>query len=383
MRVAVNVEQLLYRTPGGIGRYTAQLVTLLPRLLPEDDVVPFTARHPAAHGRAGLPRPGVDPTPRRRHASCCRCPVRCSTTPGLAGPAPAAGAACRRLIHAPSVAVPPRGCPAGRHRPRCAPALSPRPSRPGAGVSTAGHPAAARRADLVITGSQAAADEMAATPPSRPIGSGWCPTAWTPMPSTRRARRGRPRPAGPRRAAVRALGRQPRAAQERRDPGGGHRPAAAPEPRRRLVRDVQLVLAGPGMARRPDLLSAADGPPSAPAASARARSTMRSCGRCTRARRVRLSKPARGLRAAGARGDGPGHRGGGADIPALREVAGGAARLVPPDDVDGWADALEELLADEPARRRLAAAGRERARGFAVTRAITGLRAVYRGGAGR
>ena len=29
-----------------------------------------------------------------------------------------------------------------------------------------------------------------------------------------------------------------------------------------------------------------------------------------------------------------------ADIPALREVAGDAARFVAPDDVDGWVDAI-------------------------------------------
>src|ERR1035437_7149419 len=45
VRVAVNVEQLLYRAPGGIGRYTARLVTLLPVVAPDVTVVPFTARH--------------------------------------------------------------------------------------------------------------------------------------------------------------------------------------------------------------------------------------------------------------------------------------------------------------------------------------------------
>src|ERR1700758_2918815 len=45
VRVAVNAEQLLYRSPGGIGRDTAQLLTALPRLFPEADVVPFAAAH--------------------------------------------------------------------------------------------------------------------------------------------------------------------------------------------------------------------------------------------------------------------------------------------------------------------------------------------------
>src|SRR3954462_15605251 len=43
VRVAVNVEQLLHEAPGGIGRYTAELLRLLPAL--EVDVTPFTARH--------------------------------------------------------------------------------------------------------------------------------------------------------------------------------------------------------------------------------------------------------------------------------------------------------------------------------------------------
>ena len=72
------------------------------------------------------------------------------------------------------------------------------------------------------------------------------------------------------------------------------------------------------------------------------------------------------------------------DIPAIREVAGGAARLVPPDDVDRWADALEDLLGDdaEPAGR-LARAGRATSprlrRGQRPSR---GIRAVYREAAG-
>ena len=60
VRVAVNVEQLLHGAPGGIGRYTAELVRLLPGL--GIDVTPFTARHSpaeveaafAAHGLTGL-----------------------------------------------------------------------------------------------------------------------------------------------------------------------------------------------------------------------------------------------------------------------------------------------------------------------------------------
>src|SRR4051794_5311309 len=46
VRVAVNVEQLLHEAPGGIGRYTAELLRLLPAQ--GVDVTPFTARHARA-----------------------------------------------------------------------------------------------------------------------------------------------------------------------------------------------------------------------------------------------------------------------------------------------------------------------------------------------
>ncbi len=45
MRVAINLEQLLYRIPGGIGRYTAELARLLPATYPSDDYAGFVARH--------------------------------------------------------------------------------------------------------------------------------------------------------------------------------------------------------------------------------------------------------------------------------------------------------------------------------------------------
>src|SRR5713101_9542759 len=46
VRVAVNVEQLLHDAPGGIGRYTAELLRLLPAR--GVDVTPFVARHARA-----------------------------------------------------------------------------------------------------------------------------------------------------------------------------------------------------------------------------------------------------------------------------------------------------------------------------------------------
>ncbi len=71
------------------------------------------------------------------------------------------------------------------------------------------------------------------------------------------------------------------------------------------------------------------------------------------------------------------------DIPAIREVAGGAARLVPPGDVKGWTDALDELLSDEEARRHLAAAGLVRSQHFSVAAFAAATRAVYQEACGR
>ena len=71
-----------------------------------------------------------------------------------------------------------------------------------------------------------------------------------------------------------------------------------------------------------------------------------------------------------------------ADIPALREVAGGAAVLVPPMDVEAWVTALGDLLegaAHHPSEttQPMAAAGRTRAAGFSWERCIASTHAVY------
>ena len=48
-------------------------------------------------------------------------------------------------------------------------------------------------------------------------------------------------------------------------------------------------------------------------------------------------------------------------IPAIQEIAAGAARLVDPRDVSAWAAALADLLGDAAARAELRRAGRRRA----------------------
>ena len=65
------------------------------------------------------------------------------------------------------------------------------------------------------------------------------------------------------------------------------------------------------------------------------------------------------------------------DIAALAEVSGGAARLVPPGEVDLWAEALAELATDEASRAVLVEAGYERAAQFSWERMAAQTHAVY------
>jgi alpha-1,3-rhamnosyl/mannosyltransferase len=65
------------------------------------------------------------------------------------------------------------------------------------------------------------------------------------------------------------------------------------------------------------------------------------------------------------------------DIAAIREVAGGAARLVVPGDVEAWAEALDQLLSDEATRRQMSGAGTSRSQTFTMTAFALSTRAVY------
>jgi len=66
-----------------------------------------------------------------------------------------------------------------------------------------------------------------------------------------------------------------------------------------------------------------------------------------------------------------------ADIAALREVAGGAAKLVSPEDVGGWARAIIATLGDRPARDQMSSAGRRRAAELTWERTVRATRIVY------
>ena len=67
---------------------------------------------------------------------------------------------------------------------------------------------------------------------------------------------------------------------------------------------------------------------------------------------------------------------------ALPEVAGDGAALVDPDDLDGWVDALDEVLSGSPEIRRRVERARERAQRYAPSVAAARLTEAWRRAAG-
>jgi len=65
------------------------------------------------------------------------------------------------------------------------------------------------------------------------------------------------------------------------------------------------------------------------------------------------------------------------NIPAHREICGEAVTLVDPDDAEGMAAAIEELLHDQELRARRRSAGLKKARAFTWTSAAQGLSKVF------
>ncbi len=380
MRVALNLEQLL-QPPGGVGRYTAELARLLPTLRSGDagdavTLLPFVAWHRRSrvhtalveHGLGGLD-PAVLPLPRPLLYDAWHLLRR----PRLDRSRRLADA---DLVHAPSVAVPPRTrAPLVVTAHDAAPLVFPDTyPRRGRRFHAQGLAAAAERADLVITVSHAAADELA---------------EYTEIP----AERVRVVPNG----VGLEIATDAEVVGARRALGIDDAPyvfwVGSLEPRKNvgLLVDAfarwasssdlphRLVLAGPaGWVENPDAVLA-------PARALGDR--VRTVGRIGDATARALYRGA-DLFAFPSR-----HEGFGipvleamaqstpvmaADIPPLREVAANAAVFLPPDDLDAWADALGRLLLDGAERARLGAAGRHRAQHYSWKRCAEATRAVYR-----
>lgn len=369
VRVAVNVEQLLHEAPGGIGRYTAELLRLLPAH--GVAVTPFTARHTRADVERALRAhdlTGLDPVILPLPAAVL---YDAWHVLGIAGP-------LRRvapvdLVHAPSPAVPPTGkVPLVVTVHDAAPMVMPEAfTRRGVIFHRQGFAAAAKRARLVIAVSEFSADEIA---------------THTPIPRDRI----RVVPNGV--DLVRATAEQ--VDETRRTFGIDDRPyvfwAGTFQPRKnvRVLLDAfarldpdavphRLVLAGPPGWKPDD----EDGE-----VARQLGDRVRLLGPVAREHIFPLFAGA-DLFAFPSR-----HEGFGipvveamaqgtavvcADIPALREVAGDAARFVPPDDLTGWVDALRTLLTDDAARAALVALGYERVARYSWERCTTATVAVY------
>ncbi len=375
MRVALNVEQLLYRSPGGVGRYTAQLATLLPVAGAGDEVVTFTARHSRAEVTAAMDRFGV-PGPAPAILSLPR-PVLYEAWHRFGRPSVDVGEV--DVIHAPSVAVPPRrATPLVVTVHDAAPALFPETfPRRGLHFHRLGMAAAARRADLVITVSHAAAAEIvehSAIPAERirVVANGVDPVTLEPA------------------AAAAARGRL----------GVADRPyvlwVGSLEPRknvRTLVAAMALLARqlGNGALRRPRLVLAGylgwlSDAAIDPADRAVLGQDLVQLGVLAENDLWALYSGATLL------GFPSLHEGFGypvleamtqatpvvcSDIAVLREVGGPAAHYVAPTDPGAWAEAIGGLLSDPSELRAAGAAGQAWARHFGVAACIARTRAVY------
>jgi glycosyltransferase involved in cell wall biosynthesis len=380
MRLALNLEQLLHRPPGGIGRYAAELARLLPGPDPDGgeriEVIPFVARHRrsvihAALGAFGLA--DLEPVPLLLPRPVLYDAWNIFGAPPLGLLHPALRDV--DIVHTPSLAVPPRsGAPLIVTAHDAATLLFPETyPRRGRWFHNRGFEAAARRADLVIAPTHAAADEI-----------------------VDRTRIGRDRlrivPHG---VAQRQVSAGVVAA-TRATLGLGDQPYAlwvgTVEPRKNLpllleaFRAVvraglpeRLVIVGP---------SGWKGGPRAVAAAADALGD-----------RVQFTGPLRAdrlvalYRGATIFAFPSIHEGFGlpvleamsqevavvcSDIPALREVGGDAARYAPPTDAGAWGEILVALLRDDATRAWMGIEGRARAGAFTWERCIRATRACYR-----
>ena len=385
MRVALNLEQLFQRPPGGIGRYAAALARVLPTVSgPGDDdvvVLPFVARHDSAEVAAVLAAAGVTHPavviPRRR-------PLlyelwnRWDTLDPLAQP----GTRTQRrvhgadVLHAPSVAVPPRNrVPLVVTVHDAAPLLYPDtyPAR-GRRFHELGFIAAAERADAVIAPTAAAADEVADH-------TGIARERITPI----------------HHGVDHAVASDDDVARTVEALGIADRPfvywAGTLEPRKdvgvlvdafarvvaRLDVPHRLVLGGPDGW----LDGAGDAATRAAALGDRVRFTgpvdadrLRALYRGAEVFALPSRHEGFGMPVVEAMAQGTAVLA--SDLPVLREVGGAAARYAPVGDADAWADALGALLTDDAARASLGAAGTAHAAGFTWERSAREHLAVYR-----
>ena len=380
MRLALNLEQLLLHPPGGIGRYTAELARLLPGPDPDGgeriEVIPFVARHRNASITTALGAFGLadlEPVPLLLPR-----PVLYDTWNVLGVPPLGLLHPALRdvdIVHAPSLAVPPRSGAALIVTAHDAATLVHPETYPRRGrwFHSRGFEAVARRADLVIAPTRAAAEEILA-----------------------RTRIGRDRlRVVPHGVAQRQVSDGIVAA-TRATLGLGDQPyvlwVGTLEPRKNLpllleafgavVRaglPERLVIVGPpGWKRGPRTVAAAAE---------------------TLGDRVQFTGPLRAdrlvalYRGASIFAFPSIHEGFGlpvleamaqevavvcSDIPVLREVGGVAARYVPPTDAGAWGETLVALLQDGATRARMGIEGRARAGAFTWERCIRQTRVCYR-----
>ena len=373
LRVAVNVEQLMSPSPGGVGRYTAKLVSNLVAL--GVDVRPVVARHApeeiksawAEFGLGSVPEPLVLPLPRAALYDSWHLldwpPL--SRDPGV------------QVLHAPSLAVPPKSGKAlvvSVHD--AAPWLFPEsfPWR-GRWFHHAGMRAAARRADVVLTGTEAAASEL---------------RAHTTLPAERL------------RVIPYGVDHQPNPELDPEEAWGvlqRHNLSntqyvlwvGSLEPRKglgtlvaavaRLAREgtaPTLVVAGYAGWRNTNVISTGDRAALGPG--------LRELGRVAEPELQALYANASVFAFPSL------HEGFGlpvleamaagvpvvaSDIPAIREVAGDAAVLVAPGNADAWAEALLRVLESPRLQADLAGSGRRRAAMFSWTKTAEATIGVY------
>lgn len=372
MRIALNVEQLFLPTPGGTGRYIANLAPALSSQFPIDSLVLFSGYHSKSRVRSVLEPLGIS-------ASSLRLPLPGPTlyeawhrfnTPPLA-----LRSALRKadLIHAPSPAIPPSG-----GKPLVATLfdatweLFPKTqSRRSQVWHRRGAIRVAQRARIVLTASESAADDLARY-------AGIVPDVIRVVPL----------------GADQTLAREEDITKSRRSVGLNDGPylfwVGTLEPRKNLAILIQafrqlvredgiphtLVLSGPsGWGENHSVMS-----------------------RSAEEARIMLTGPIddltlRGLYAGADLLAFPSlYEGFGlptieamvqgtpvvcSDIPSLREVTGGVARLVDARSVQAWVDALRETLGSPHQRSVMSRAGRAWASRYSWERTAAMTRAAY------